>query len=204
LTVSDRVKVRLRDADTGKVISVLAGHVGIVVKATFSPDGRRVLTLSSDDTARLWDADTGRVMIVLSGHEDSAEGGAPNKGILPRGDDVMGATFSPDGRRVLTVSRDNTARLWHVFPTTQELVDDAKQIVPRGLSGIQREKAFLDPEPPAWCINMEKWPYHTQDWKDWLKYKRATANPPFPDAHEWQPWLAARKSGKGPPDESEK
>jgi hypothetical protein len=36
------------------------------------------------------------------------------------------------------------------------------------------------PSPPPWCIAMGKWPYHTQDWKDWLKYRRVNLNPPLP------------------------
>src|SRR5262249_18667869 len=49
-----------------------------------------------------------------------------------------------------------------------DLVDEAKQVSPRCLERSQRLEAFLDPEPPAWCIETGKWPYHTQDWKDWL------------------------------------
>ena len=35
---------------------VLAGHVGLVSSAAFSPDGSRVVTASWDTTARVWDA----------------------------------------------------------------------------------------------------------------------------------------------------
>jgi WD domain, G-beta repeat len=34
---------------------VLKGHTGPVLTATFSPDGKRVVTASGDNTARLWD-----------------------------------------------------------------------------------------------------------------------------------------------------
>jgi WD40 repeat protein len=64
--------------------------------AAFSPDGKRVVTASDDNTARLWDADTGKEAAVLKGHTNR----------------VWSAAFSPDGKRVVTASADNTARLW--------------------------------------------------------------------------------------------
>ena len=65
--------------------------------AVFSPDGKRIVTASSDKTARLWDADTGKpIGEPLKGHEDR----------------VYSAAFSPDGKRIVTASADKTARLW--------------------------------------------------------------------------------------------
>ena len=64
--------------------------------ATFSPDGRRIVTASFDWTARIWDADTARQVNMLTGHRDG----------------VNSAAFSPDGRRIVTASNDLTARIW--------------------------------------------------------------------------------------------
>ena len=69
-------------------------HDGQVWTASFSPDGRTVLTASDDKTARLWDAATGMVLQRLT-HEDT----------------VGSVSFSPDGRTVVTVS-GRTAWLW--------------------------------------------------------------------------------------------
>ena len=67
------------------------------MSAAFSPDGKRIVTASSDKTARLWDAETGKpIGEPLRGHED----------------DVRSAAFSPDGKRIVTASDDKTARLW--------------------------------------------------------------------------------------------
>jgi WD40 repeat protein len=67
-----------------------------VWSASFSPDGTRIVTASSDHTAQLWDAATGEELTTLRGHEGP----------------VWSASFSPDGTRIVTASRDRTARLW--------------------------------------------------------------------------------------------
>jgi WD40 repeat protein len=46
----------------------LSGHTDVVRSAAFSPDGRRIVTASDDQTARLWDAGTGKEIALLSGH----------------------------------------------------------------------------------------------------------------------------------------
>jgi hypothetical protein len=68
----------------------------------FSPDGRQVLTGSSDNTARLWDSATGREVRRLKGH----------------GNNVKSVAFSPDGRVIVTASEDRTTRIWD--PQTAE------------------------------------------------------------------------------------
>ena len=75
---------------------LLSGHVQSVMEASFSPDGRRVVTASADGTARVWDAEGRGEPVVLKGHER----------------EVRSATFSPDGRRIVTASKDLTARVW--------------------------------------------------------------------------------------------
>jgi hypothetical protein len=77
---------------------------------------------------------------------------------------------------------DNTARIWDAFPDTQALVSRAKADVPRCLTQDQRKSFLLPPEPPAWCIEAEKWPYTTPIWRRWLADVRAGKNPPLPAA----------------------
>jgi len=61
----------------------------------FSPDGKRLLTASNDETVRLWDTKTGALQVTLIGHTSS----------------VFSSAFSPDGKRVFTSGFDGTARL---------------------------------------------------------------------------------------------
>ena len=92
----------------------------------------------------------------------------------------MTAVFSPDGKRIVTASWDRTTRVWDIFPDAQALVSAAEVAILRCLTAAQRKAFFLPPEPPAWCIEMEKWPYDTPEWKQWLADKRAGKNPRFP------------------------
>jgi WD40 repeat protein len=78
------------------VVGTLQGHRGRVTSAIFSPDGRQVLTTSTDLTARLWKAATGRQESILRGHTSA----------------ISDASFSPDGELVVTASYDETARIW--------------------------------------------------------------------------------------------
>ena len=71
-------------------------HQSSVNSAAFSPDGRFVVTASSDKTARVWDAQTGKPVSQPMQHQSR----------------VNSAAFSPDGRSVVTASSDKTARVW--------------------------------------------------------------------------------------------
>lgn len=79
-------------------LAVMHGHTGIVTSASFSPNGKYVVTASYDKTARIWDATSRKSLKVLRGHTDSVEN----------------AVFSPDGQYLVTASHDGTARIWDV------------------------------------------------------------------------------------------
>jgi WD40 repeat protein len=103
VTASNDGSVRIWDAATGKMITVLDGPKGNwVLSASFSPDGTRVVAASSDDTARIWDIATGTEISILPVH----------KGF------VQSAAFSPEGSRIVTASNDETVRIWETAPRT--------------------------------------------------------------------------------------
>jgi WD40 repeat protein len=77
-------------------LAVLVGHSDSVRAGSFSPDGRRVLTASSDGTARIWNAEMGKVVSTLAGHAAS----------------VFAATFNMAGSKVVTCSEDGSIKLW--------------------------------------------------------------------------------------------
>ena len=88
--------------------------------------------------------------------------------------------MSPDGKRITATCRANEVQLWDILPDAAALVSQAEKDVSRCLTVAQRQSFFLPLEPPAWCIEMEKWPYNTPEWKAWLADKRAGKNPPGP------------------------
>ncbi|MBQ5574827.1 MAG: PD40 domain-containing protein, partial [Bacteroidales bacterium] len=107
----------------------LAGHTGSVYSASFSPDGKYIVSAYSDNTVRIWDAKTGQqVGNPLEGHTG----------------DVYSASFSPDGRYIVSSSWDNTVRIWD-FPPLQELIDSTRErFKDRELTQEEREKYYLD------------------------------------------------------------
>ena len=48
---------RVWDTESGKELRKLEGHTEGALCVAFSPDGKRIVTTSVDDTARVWDAD---------------------------------------------------------------------------------------------------------------------------------------------------
>lgn len=77
----------------------LAGHIGRVLDAEFSPDGKYIVTAGTDNTARVWDwtsEENLKYSAVLRGHTGQ----------------IYSATFSPKGDFVVTASSDNTIRFW--------------------------------------------------------------------------------------------
>ncbi|MEM6284686.1 MAG: TIR domain-containing protein, partial [Chloroflexota bacterium] len=73
-------------------------HSGEVLSVAYSPDGRTVVSGSSDTTLIVWDVDSGQALRTLSGHFDR----------------VLSVAYSPDGRTVVSGSSDTTLIVWDV------------------------------------------------------------------------------------------
>ena len=73
-----------------------ANHDHLVNDCSFSPDGRWLVSASSDHSARVWSLPTLRLHAVLSGHAD----------------DVDMAAFSPDSLRIATCALDRCVRIF--------------------------------------------------------------------------------------------
>ncbi|MBQ2787268.1 MAG: PD40 domain-containing protein, partial [Bacteroidaceae bacterium] len=81
-------------------------HDNWVYSASFSPDGKYIVTAPWDNTAKIWNAETG----IQVGE------------IMKHNRDVNSASFSPDGKYIVTASSDNTAKITEFIPL-QDLLD---------------------------------------------------------------------------------
>ncbi len=115
------------------------GHNERVNSASFSPDGKLIVTGSLDESAKVWDVLTGKLLLTLSGHRNpttSASFSGDGKRIVTGGlfgntakvwdvrtgkdlltltghtDSVYSSSFSADGKRIVTGSFDMTAIVW--------------------------------------------------------------------------------------------
>ena len=83
--------------------------------ATFSPEGRTLLTMSVAGLARLWSAVDGSPIgppMVLQAEGSELPSDSIPGGFLTHNSPLV--AFRPDGRAVLTASKDGAARLWAV------------------------------------------------------------------------------------------
>jgi WD40 repeat protein len=97
----DSGTVQVWQVATGKLLSTICHRPGMGGgdgPISFSPDGR-VLALGNQDLVQLWDVATDQEIRRLLGHRDR----------------ITATAFSPDGKTVLSASRDNTVRVWEVI-----------------------------------------------------------------------------------------
>jgi WD40 repeat protein len=73
-------------------------HRGSVTCVVVSPDGRYILSGSSDSTLKLWDVATGKEIRTFKGHKGR----------------VWSAAFSPGGTTLVSGSEDKTLKLWDI------------------------------------------------------------------------------------------
>jgi WD40 repeat protein len=135
-------KVWIIDRTTGAVKRSFTAHATWIQDIEYSPDGKRLVTAGRQDhTVKVWDAATATLQLTLSGHKNN----------------VMRASFSPDGTWIATSSVDNTALVWDattgelawtlVGPAyTAEWTADGKQLITTGTHGFVA--AFPVGEPP--------------------------------------------------------
>jgi len=85
-----------RPTQSQSLIRAFSGHTDFVNTCAYSPDGKKIISGSSDGKVKVWETETGFETITLSEHSDK----------------VNACKFSPDGKLIATASEDNTTMLW--------------------------------------------------------------------------------------------
>jgi WD40 repeat protein len=128
------------DTTAQSKVKKTTGHSDEICSVTFSPDGKYIVSGSSDKTLILWDTATGKIIRKFTGHSGkvysvafspdgkyivsgssdkmlivwNAATGKQTRKFTGHSDEVVSAIFSPDGSRILSGSLDDTLRLWNV------------------------------------------------------------------------------------------
>ena len=121
VTSSEDATIRVWDAATGRPLNILKGHTADIYSVVVAPDGRRLASTSRDLTLRIWDADQNQDAFLLpiegriEGVSFSPDGlllAVPGRTLqvwdtssgmqvltpFDAPEEVLSATFSPDGR----------------------------------------------------------------------------------------------------------
>jgi len=88
--------IRIWEAASGKLLTILRGHIGAVNSIAFSANGQFLASAGDDQTVRLWEARTGTLLQTLRSHRRP----------------VLTVTFSADSRQIASASQDGVIILW--------------------------------------------------------------------------------------------
>jgi WD40 repeat protein len=131
--------VRLWDVPSGRLLREMEGHSNWVIAVCFSPDGKTLATCAAG-TVRLWDVAGGRLVREIVGPVSPSQGlafspdgktlAAASRDLIHLWDVATGQelrqfkghgswlipdlTYSGDGKRLVSGSRDSTVVLWDV------------------------------------------------------------------------------------------
>ena len=118
--MADRT-VRVWDARTGALVTVLRGHSDLVMDVAFSADGTELASASYDKTVRVWELATGNHR-VLRGHTGAVD-----------------HLEWRDDKHLVTGAHDGTVRLWDVpsvaTPTSAQLAAALSQATTARIDG---------------------------------------------------------------------
>ena len=127
---------KIWDAESFELLGTIDTGDDLLNSASYSPDGKRIITTSLHSSAKVWDSESLESLGTLEGHEASASYSPDGKRIVaaPRYDRSLtiwdadrlepvgfleghqsvlnSARYSADGKFIITASEDGTVRIW--------------------------------------------------------------------------------------------
>src|SRR5439155_1734985 len=129
--------VRVWDAGTGRPIGQAMRHEGPVYTASFSPDGKRIVSGSADKTARVWQAESGMAIGIPMLHNSY----------------VNRASFSPDGKSIVTVCPGRFPnKVLSLLPFLASISESHATDPQAQIWNVSNSKALSNPLPHAGTI----------------------------------------------------
>jgi len=86
------------DSDKGQIKYILIGHSDHIYEREFSPDGRYIVTASTDKTIKIWNIENGKCISTIPNIDKN----------------IDGIKFSPDGKWII-YTFDNILYVWDIY-----------------------------------------------------------------------------------------
>jgi WD40 repeat protein len=91
-----RMERKMSDKKETSASMVLEGHIEPVWSVAVTPDSKRAVSASWDNTLKVWDLASGTCTATFKGHKEP----------------VNSVAVTPDGKRAVSASWDNTLKVW--------------------------------------------------------------------------------------------
>jgi WD40 repeat protein len=148
-----------------------------ILTAEFSPDGRRIATMTQEGLVQVWDRDTGHLLIALDTGEEhmrrvafapdglrlmttswqgdatlwDGKSGKVIARLNGKQDRVESAAFAVGGTKAMALLSQGAIVSWPVYGSSLEVIEAGKAKAGGCLTGAERLSFALNPDAPAWC-----------------------------------------------------
>ncbi|WP_437223378.1 protein kinase domain-containing protein [Planctomicrobium sp. SH661] len=116
VSASNDLTLKVWNVETGRLAQTLRGQGGPVRSVDFSPARPRTLMSAGSGGLLSWDLATSNEVMVYREESTSAE-----NQFTAHNDEILSASFDRTGTRIVTSSRDHTARVLEIDPVRQEI-----------------------------------------------------------------------------------
>jgi WD40 repeat protein len=123
-------ELRLWSLPEGKLIKKQEGHKSYITSLAISPDGRLLMSGGKDCTVRLWNLPHGTLIKTLNTQEKK-------QSYFSKDQFPSLLAVSPDGKLLVSISQDNTIRLWEL---------PGARLIKKLKMGLKEGMRFISPD----------------------------------------------------------